>query len=164
MKKPDQRAFEADVDDADFQIGVVKGMWGLAEVSLGPDGMTWPKVLLWVASAARPNLPDRYYLLLDLENYRMVAPTGPFWDVTRRQPLPAEQWPKGKPGSRVAKVFRTDWKKCTALYHPYDRTANHDHTQWKTEQPHLIWDSQHTIVDYLNEVHGLLNCGDYTGV
>lgn len=164
MKKPDQRAFEADVEDADFQIGVVKRLWGLAEATLGGDDTAWPKVLLWVTSAARPNSPDRYYLLLDLENYRTVAPTGSFWDVMRRQALPGERWPKGKPNSRVAKVFRTDWKGCTALYHPYDRAANHDHINWKTEQPHLIWDSAHTIVDYLNEVYGLLNSGDYVGV
>lgn len=163
MKKPDQRAFETDVEDADFQIGVVKGMWGLADTALLPDRLVWPQVVLWVAAAERPNSPDRFYLLLNLENYRSAAPTGAFWNARKKEPLAPDQWPKGKSGSRVAKVFRTDWKNCVALYHPYDRVATSDHRQWLTEQPHLIWDSKHTIVDYLNEIHWLLNSGDYTG-
>jgi len=163
MKKPDQRAFEADIEDADFQIGFDKGMWGLADATQLPESLVWPKAVLWVAVAQRENTPQRFYLVLDLDNYRAVAPTGPFWDMGTKSALPITKWPKGKSGSRVAKVFRTDWKD-NALYHPYDRVAADSHKQWKTEQSHLIWDSQHTIVDYLTEIHGLLNSGDYIGV
>lgn len=163
MKKPDQRAFEADTEDADFQIGVAKGMWGLADATQLPEGLVWPKAVLWVAAAQRENAPQRFYLALDLDNYRAVAPTGSFWGIDTKAALPTAKWPKGKPGSRVAKVFRTDWKE-NALYHPYDRVAADSHAQWKSEQPHLIWDCQHTIVNYLTEIRGLLNSGDYIGV
>lgn len=163
MKKPDQRAFDADIEDADFQIGVTKGMWGLADATQLPESLVWPKAVLWVAAAPCPKAPERFYLVLDLDNYRAAAPTGPFWDMEAKIVLPPVKWPKGKPGSRVAKVFRTDWN-VNALYHPYDRVAATSHDQWKSEQPHLIWDSQHTIVDYLTEIHGLLNSGDYIGV
>ncbi len=166
MKKPDQRAFEADIEDAEFQIGVTKGMWGFADATQLPESLVWPKVVLWVAAVQRQNAPQRYYLVLDLENYRTVAPTGPFWDMETKAALQPVKWPKGKPGSRIAKVFRTDWN-VNALYHPYDRVAadsHNQHNEWKTAQPHLLLDSQDTIVDYLAEIHGLLNSGDYVGV
>ncbi len=164
MKKPDQRAFEADIEDADFQIGVAKGMWGLADATQLPEGLAWPKAVLWVATAQRENAPQRFYLMLDLDSYRAVSPTGSFWDSDTKAALPTTKWPKGKSGSRVAKVFRTDWN-VNAFYHPYDRVAADSHkNEWKTAQPHLVWDCQHTIVDYLTEIHGLLNSGDYIGV
>ena len=72
--------------------------------------------------------------------------------------------PKGRPDSRVAKVFRTDWESGKAFYHPYDRMAAKGHTDWPKDQPSLIWDSDHTIVDYLEEIHSLLNSGDYIGL
>lgn len=72
--------------------------------------------------------------------------------------------PKGKPGSRVAMVFRLDWNNGTAFYHPYDRVAAQGHPDWATTQPHLVWTSDNTIVDFLEEFHSLLNSGDYLGV
>ena len=170
MKRPDQRAFEADVEDADFQIGAAKGMWGLADATQLPESLVWPKAVLWVAPAPRENAPQRFYLLLDLDNYRAVAPTGSFWNMGTKAALPTADWPKGRPGSRVAKVFRTDWNVKAfyhPFYHPYDRVAADSHNsrnEWKTAQPHLIWDSEHTIVDYLTEIHALLNSRDYIGV
>lgn len=164
MNTPDQRAFEADIEGADFQIGASKGMWGLAEANQLPDDLVWPKIVLWVASAEREHAPPRFYLLLDLDNYRAVAPTGAFWDLDAKVALPTTMWPKGKPGSRTAKVFRTDWDNAVALYHPYDRRASGSHPNWKHEQPHLVWNSMHTIADYLTEIHGLLNSRNYIGI
>jgi hypothetical protein len=78
--------------------------------------------------------------------------------------LALEKRPKGRPGSRFAKVFRTDWEGGRAFYHPYDRAAANSHADWPSTQPHLVWNANHTIVDYLAEFHALLNSGDYLGV
>jgi len=164
MDAPDHRLFEADVAEAEFLIGAGKGFWGLAASDLRPADVVWPKRILWLAAAPRPNAPDRFHLLLDLTGYRAASPTGAFWDPATKAALTLERWPKGKGGSRFAKVFRTDWEGGRAFYHPYDRFAAQSHTQWATEQPHLIWSARLTIVDYLAEFHGLLQGSDYVGV
>jgi hypothetical protein len=166
MPPPDQRLFEEDVQSAPYRIGAAKGLWGKAASDALPDGATWPKVFFWMAAAARPNAPDRFYVALDLTGYRSAAPTGGFWDPSKKVPLEITKWPKGKPGSRFAMVFRTSGFNGTgsAFYHPYDRVATQGHTDWPKQQPHLIWTSAHTIVDYLEEFQSLLMTGDYAGV
>jgi len=164
MKKPDELLFEDDLLSAEFRIGVAKGLWGLPENDVLPVQPNWPKKLLWIAAAPRPGAPDRFHVMLDLAGYRSVPPTGTFWDLGAGRMVDASKRPKGKPNSRVAKVFRTDWENGSAFYHPYDRVAAHGHTAWPMDQPHLVWTSSHTIVDYLEEFHGLLNSGDYIGI
>ena len=93
-----------------------------------------------------------------------MPPTGTFWDPEKKQILTFDRRPKGKPASRVVQVFRTDWNNGTAFYHPYDRVAAHGHPNWKTEQPSLVWDGNHSIVDLLAELHLLLNSHDYVGI
>jgi hypothetical protein len=162
MDKPDQRLFESDLVSAEFRAGVLKGLWGLPDVL--PEGVEWPRVILWMAAAPRANSPDRFYVCLDAAGYRSVPPTGTFWDPTTKSILDLAKRPKGRPGSRFAKVFRTDWNNGLAFYHPYDRVAAKDHGDWPKDQPHLVWTSNHTIVDYLEEFQSLLNSGDYLGV
>jgi hypothetical protein len=164
MSGPDQRLFEADIASAEFLSGVAKGRWGTADPSLLPEGLAWPKVVLWNAAAPRPPAPERFYVLVDMSGYRGVAPTGTFWDPATKATMEFAKRPKGKADSRVAKVFRTDWENGIAFYHPYDRHAAQTHDKWSGEQPHLIWTSSHTIVDYLEEFHALLQSGDYVGV
>ena len=164
MDKPDQRLFAADLDSAEFRAGALKGYWGLAGTEVLPEQPGWPVRIIRVQSAAREGAPDRFFLRLDLEGYRTASPTGTFWDLNTGAALVAEKRPKGKKDSRCAKVFRTDWEGGQAFYHPYDRVAATGHPQWITEQPSLIWDSNHTIVDYLEEIHSLLNTGDYLGI
>lgn len=164
MEKPDQRLFEADLSSADFRNGVAKGFWNLAGVDVLPDGLPWPNRVLWMSAAARANGPTLFHVQLDLSGYRSVPPTGTFWDPSTKSVLDFSKRPKGKTGSRFAMVFRTDWESGSAFYHPYDRVAAQGHPKWPTEQPHLVWTSDHTIVDYLEEFHSLLQCGDYLGV
>jgi len=164
MEKPDQRLFEDDLSSAEFRTGVAKGFWDLAGADVLPEGLAWPNRIFWMAAAARVNAPGRYYIQLDLSGYRSVPPTGTFWDPNTKTVLDFPKRPKGKSDSRFAKVFRTDWEKGSAFYHPYDRVAAQGHPKWAAEQPHIIWTSNHTIVDYLEEFHSLLNCGDYLGV
>jgi hypothetical protein len=147
---------------AEYRAGVVRDLWGLPSLEVLPEGLTWPNVILWIAAAARPHAPERFYILLDAAGYRAVPPTGAFWDLSTRSQLDIAKRPKGKPGSRFARVFRTDWNN-SAFYHPYDRVAAQSHPGWVKEQPHLLWTDCHTIVDYLEEFYSLLNSGDYLG-
>jgi hypothetical protein len=164
MNKPDQRLFEADLASADFRAGALKRHWGLPGAEILAEQPEWPLRILWVAAAPRSGAPDRYYLQLDLADYRTVPPTGTFWDPATKALLAHDKRPKGTKDSRFAKVIRTDWEGGGAFYHPYDRVAVKGHDKWLTEQPSLIWDSNHTIVDYLEEIHSLLQCGDYFGL
>jgi hypothetical protein len=164
MLPPDQRLFEADLQSAEFRNGVLKGWWGVAEADTRPANLAWPNTILWIRAAQRPNAPERYYFTLNCAGYRAESPTGTFWDPIEKYILDVKKRPKGKPGSRFAKVFRTDWKSALAFYHPYDRVAVSEHAQWRQQQPNLIWDSNHTITDYLEEFRALLQSGDYIGV
>jgi len=166
MFPPDQRLFELDLQSADYRNGVAKGLWGEAEFNARPDDAAWPNVYLWMTAAPRTGAPDRFYVALDLAGYRKVPPTGPFWDPVKKQTLELGRWPKGKPSSRFALVFRTDGFTFAgrAFYHPYDRSPLSDHPGWPSEQPHLVWTNAHTIVNYLEEFQSLLTSGDYVGV
>ena len=163
---PDQCLLEEDLRSAGFRMRVVSGHWDQAEPEALPADAAWPKRFFWIAAARREGAPGRYYLALDLKDYRSVAPTGPFWDPAKKATLELAKWPRGKAGSRVAAVFKTSGFKGAgnALYHPYDRVGAHNHGRWPEQMPHRIWTDKHTIVDYLAEIHGLLNRGDYIGV
>ena len=163
MEPPDRRAFQTDVESVGFRNGVVKGRWGFPDHGIPATPPTWPYVILWIAAAERQNSPDRFYLRLNLEGYRTEAPTGTFYDPATGSPLDLTMRPKGRPGSRVEKVFRTDWKSGNAFYHPYDRVALPGHENWETENPNVVWTAEHTIVDYLLEFRKLLNSKDYLG-
>jgi hypothetical protein len=164
MDKPDQLVFAEDLASVEFRSGAAKGIWGVAPQEMVPADMTWPKQILWIASAQRKDAPDRLYIILDAAGYRADPPTGSFWNPVTRALLDHSKRPKGRVDSRFARVFRTDWNNGTAFYHPYDRVAAQSHPQWAKERPHLAWSSAHTIVDYLDEFHTLLNGGDYLGV
>ena len=157
MNSPSVRVFEADLQSVGFRSGVLKGYWNVV-------AQNWPQVIFWIDAAAREGAPDGYYIALDLDGYRATAPTGTFWDPTTKTMLDTASRPKGAEGSRFATVFRTDWEDGRAFYHPYDRVAAHGHANWQTEQPHLVWTSGRTIVDFLEEFHALLNSGDYIGI
>jgi len=164
MDKPDQRLFDADIASADFRAGALKGYWGLAGTDVLAEQPGWPARILWIAAAPREKAPDRYYVQLDLSGYRTDAPTGTFWNSNTKATLEFGLRPKGRPGSRIAMVFRTDWENGGAFYHPYDRVAAKGHPDWPRDQPGLLWDSNHAIVHYLEEIHSLLNSGDYLGL
>jgi hypothetical protein len=164
MEQPDKRLFEADLASADFRNGVINGWWGVPGKDVVPADLEWPRAALWIAAAPRTTGPDRFYVMLDVAGYRAAAPTGTFWDPTTRAILETAKRPRGRADSRFARVFRTDWEGGRAFYHPYDRLAAGNHSDWPSTQPHLVWSASKTIVDYLVEFHGLLNSGDYFGV
>jgi hypothetical protein len=166
MSSPDQRLFEADLQSAEFRMGVLDRRWGEAELEAMPAGAAWPKRFFWIAAAKRDGAPERFYLALDLSGYRSVAPTGPFWDPVKKATLELAKWPKGRPNSGVASVFKTSafTGAGNALYHPYDRVGSHNHGQWPAQMPQRVWTDKHTIADYLSEMYSLLNSGDYIGI
>lgn len=164
MQPPDQRQFDADIRSAEFRNGVLRGYWDIAGAEARPENLAWPNVILWIGAAPRSGAPDRFYVALDCEGYRAAPPTGTFWDPAERVTLAFAKRPRGKANSRFSKVFRTDWEKGRAFYHPYDRLAAQSHPEWPRAQPHLLWSSNRTIVDYLEEFHALLRSEDYLGV
>jgi len=162
---PDQKLFNMDLEDAGFRTGVLAGRWGLAEGDALPVGMAWPRACFWLQAAERPGSPERYYIMIDVSGYRAVSPTGSFWGPVGKTMLPKGCFPKGRPGSRFAQVYRTDWDPglCKAFYHPYDRFTLSTHGDWTTTLPHLVWTVRHTITDYLDEFQTLLMGDDYVG-
>jgi hypothetical protein len=164
MDSPSQRLFEDDVQSVPFRSGVFKGLWGMDDLEYLPVQRSCPVRTFWLSAVPHPNSPSRFYIQLDLTGYRSAAPTGTFWDPATKAILEFSKRPKGRPDSRVARVFRTDWNAGTAFYHPYDRVVATGHPDWLTQDPHRVWNSNLTIVDYLTEFHSLLNNGDYIGV
>ena len=164
MESPDERLFHVDVASAEFRIGVVSGRWGFPNDRISVARPPWPCVILWLAAANRKNSPDRFHLRLNLAGYRAAAPTGTFCDPATGSPLKPAMRPKGRPGSRFERVFRTDWQDGDAFYHPYDRVAVPGHENWATDNPHIVWTAECSIVDYLLEFRKLLNSKDYLGV
>lgn len=159
MECPDEALFRFDLTSAAYRAGVVKGLWGYQ------DGSDWPFAVFWMAATQRDRSPDRYFVRLDLTGYRTKPPTGRLWDPQTRSGLDFSRYPQGAPNSRFARVFRTDWGEShRAFYHPYDRVAADSHSEWRQQLPHLIWTSDHTIVDFLEEFQSLLTSGEYVGV
>lgn len=166
METPDQRLFDEDIASVEFRLGAEQRRWGWPAPELLSE-FEWPRRLLWIAAALRTGAPDHFYIAMDASAYRGVPPTGNFWDPAAKSPLDIKRRPKGRSGSRVAKVFRTDWNNA-AFYHPYDRVAADSHKkEWAVgakDDPRRRWTTDHTIVDYLEEFHSLLNCRDYIGI
>ncbi len=66
-------------------------------------------------------------------------------------------WPKG-PGN-ISAVFNPNWNGGIALYAPCDRAAMAGHDAWKVKFPGWWWQSDFTIVKYLEFVHKCVNPG-----
>lgn len=149
MTAPDERALQSDLAKPKFRLGEAEGRWRLVTVA-------WPFVLIGVTAKGG----REYVLRFNCAGYPQAPPTGGPWDIERNTILAFDRWPRGK-GGRVTSVFRTDWKNGSALYLPCDRESIAGHDNWRTEMPSKIWRPSDGIVQYLELVHELLNCGDY---
>ena len=157
-----QRLLEADLRCAEFLIGISKGHWLLVrEVSESE----WPYVYTWIYAAPRQNSPERLMVRWDVDEYNSQSPTGAFWDEAVNNFLAPEKWPKGRPGSVVASVFKVAaWAAPgKGFYHPYDRLARHGHHEWPSQNPQYVWTEKNTLTDFFSLVHRWLNCEDYLG-
>jgi len=157
-----QRLLEADLHQTEFQIGVAKCQWSLVRPVTEAE---WPHVYTWISATPRMASPGRLMVRWDLDGYNAASPTGAFWDFDRHDFRPIKDWPKGKPGSVVAAVFKTEgWAAPgRGFYHPYDRQARAGHNQWPDQNPRHIWMTKNTLTDFLSLVHRWLNCEDYLG-
>lgn len=151
---PDEKVFRAHLEMGPFLSGVARGRWRLLSLQ-------WPCAVVAVSAAARPNGPAEYALRFDLTNYPKDPPTARPWDPERNAPLEDARRPDGR--SRVPKAFRTDWMSGSALYLPCDRVAINGHQGWRQQHPHMIWNPNGDITQYLRIVHELLTSSDYTG-
>ena len=152
MTPPDERAFVADVGKAAFRLAQAEGRWRLLRIY-------WPFVQIAVTAK-----DDREYILrFNCGGYPEEPPTSGPWDPTSDAILAFDKWPRGN-GGRVTAVFRTGWKNGSALYLPCDRESIAGHDNWRTETPSKLWRPADGIVQYLELVHELLNCRDYSPV
>lgn len=161
-KSAAQRLLESDLEQAAFLLGVAAGRWSLArEVS----DAAWPHVYTRVSAAPRSNSPDSMIVRWDVEGYNSQSPTGAFWDEATGGFLDPAKWPKGRPNSPVAGVFKVEgWAAPgRGFYHPYDRQARQGHNDWPTNNPQYVWSDQNTLTDFIHLVHRWLNCEDYLG-
>lgn len=157
-----QRLLEADLQQAAFVMGVAAGKWSLSEPVTEE---AWPFVYTNVQAAARANSPAQWLVRWDLAGYTDQSPTGAFWDKGANSFVAPDKWPKGRPGSVVASVFKVDgWAAPgRGFYHPYDRQARHGHNDWPRDNPQFVWTSKDTLTDFLRLVHRWLNCDAYLG-
>jgi hypothetical protein len=146
---PDERAFRADAAKPAFRLAEADGRFRVIAIA-------WPIVLAAVTARDRAE----FCLRFDCAGYPAAAPTAQLWDLKRNAPLAHASWP-GSKGGRVKAVFRPDWKNGTALYLPCDRVSREGHENWRVETPTMIWNPARGIIQYLEIVHELLNCGDY---
>ncbi|MCC7302470.1 MAG: hypothetical protein IT233_07505 [Bacteroidia bacterium] len=154
--RPDLQLFNTHVEEAEFQIGVDNGMWGIVDDN--PQRPTWPYVIIWVQASPKPNAPNMYYFRFELSGYSASAPTACPWDIDGNQRLPDNLWPKGN--KFVSSVFRPSWNP-NALYAPCDRLAMGGHGDWQARHPELWWQPTFKIDKYLHFLHRLLNSADY---
>ena len=150
MTSPDERAFWADVNKPAFRLGQADERWRLLDV-------TWPFALIGIM--AKDGL--QYALRFDCSGYPQSPPTAGPWDPESNEQLAFDKWPKNK-GGRLGHVFRPKWKNGTALYLPCDRLSIEGHDNWQSEMPSKIWRPDEGILQYLELVHELLHCRDYT--
>jgi len=146
---PDERAFRASVERPDFHLGEVEQRWKLVSIS-------WPHAIIAVIAADGREIALRFHLA----GYPTTLPTAQPWDAERGEPLAHALWPKSK-GGRLGSVFNHGWKKGAALYLPCDREAIEGHDVWRKRMPSKIWRPADGIIQYLEQVHELLNSRDY---
>jgi hypothetical protein len=153
---PDERAVREHLSGGRFLAGVAAGRWRLVSV-------TWPRVLVAVTAAPRPNSPAEFVLRLETAGYPHTAPTGGLWDVHTDGSLAADRRPKGE---RAAQMFRSDgWLGgATAMYAPWDRLGLQAHGEWAQTYPRLAWNATRDLSFILANVWEVLNADDYLGV
>lgn len=147
------RLLRDDLELAPFTAGVDRGWWRV-------HSLTFPFIVIEIATAPRPGAPDWLALRFNVSAYPQ-APSAQPWDVASDGPLPAPRWPGGT--TRIHQIFNPGWR-VDALYFPMDRLALEGHDAWLTSYPCHVWDPGKDLSQYLRFVHDLLNDKGYTGV
>lgn len=147
---PDERALRADVARPAFRAGIADERWRLLDIK-------WPYA--FIAIMAKDG--REYVLRFNCAGFPTTPPTAGPWDMEQNAVLAQDLWPRSR-GGRLGAVFNPGWKGGTALYLPCDREAIPGHDGWHTQMPSKIWRPSAGIVHYMELVHELLNCSDYT--
>ena len=155
VERPDHRALREHLSAGAFLLASHLGRWRVIKLE-------WPYLTVEVEASPRTGAPSHYGLRLLCQGYPQQAVTGRLWDLESDAPLPAARWPKGR--SRVAAVFRPDWKDGACLYLPCDRVSMEGHANWPSEYPAQLWRPERGIIGYLEAVHELLQSNDYEGI
>ncbi len=154
-QSPDERALRADLEGAEFLLGVRDERWHIAAP------VEWPYAHIAVSAAQREKAPKEYVFRFNCAGYPRGV-TASLWDLARKA-LPAiSAWPAGR--NRVPSVFRPDWKSGSALYVPCDSVSIQGHDAWHTKHPSQCWSEKIGIVRYLEVLSELLNSSDYSGL
>lgn len=159
MNSTAQRLLVADLEGAAFRAGELRGDWKLVG---SVSELPWPYVFTQVPAAPRARSPDQWLVRWDATGYGSQPITGGFWDAESGGYLAKEKWPKGRPGSVVATVFRIQgWAAPgEGFYHPWDHRALSGHP-WTDAR--FAWNKKVTIAGYVAQFHRWLNCEDYLG-
>jgi hypothetical protein len=148
---PDECSLKSHLIEAPFLSGVDAGKWGLCgEI----EAIVWPTAIFWVQSEHRFMPAGRIFLKFNLQQYPQNAPTACPWDNEKNTRLDSSLWPKIS--GNMSGVFNPNWNPC-ALYAPCDRIAMQGHHPWREKFPLWWWQSNFTIVRYLEFVHQCLN-------
>ena len=151
---PDCLSFERDLAAIEFRCGQAENRWRHITT-------TWPHSVIAVSAAPRPNSPTEYGFRFECNGYPKVPITCQPWNLSTDAPLALNKWPTGR--VIVPSVFRPGWKAGQCLYIPCDRISIQGHVNWPNEHPHRLWNPARGIICYLEQIHELLNQGDYTG-
>lgn len=154
-----QRLLVEDLAGAAFRAGESRGDWRLVGVA---SELPWPYVFTHILAAQREDSPVEWLVRWEVNGYGSGPITGGFWDSSTGTYLAKDKWPRGKPGSVVASVFKTEgWAAPgEGFYHPWDRRALQGHP-WA--DPRFAWSSKVTIAEYVAQFHRWLTCEDYLG-
>jgi hypothetical protein len=140
---PAEVALRSDLASPDLLAAADDGRFGVVS-------WQFPVVMAWIGLGNQ-----RVGLRLDCVAYPTQAPAGQLWDLQTNGALPLERWPRG---GRAEQVFRPDWSPSNggAPYLACDRVAIRGHPDWGRTLGSKAWDSQKTIVDYLEQVTSAL--------
>jgi len=148
---PDQAIWERDIGAASFLEGVARNRWSIVSLD-------WPFALFGIT--ARDG--RIFYLRLNFAGYPTAPPTGGLWDPETETVPALNQWPTGD--AVFVSVFNRGWQNGLALYMPLDRVSLNGHHDWPAQYPHLMWQPDRGLVQYIGEVHRLLNARGYHGI
>lgn len=144
-----------DLAAAEYRCGEIEGRWRHL-------GGTYPFVLFAVSAAPRAGAPAEFVFRFDVAGYRQMPATAQPWDHTSNAPLHCARWPGGR--AIIPSIFRPEWQEGRCLYLPCDRLSIVGHDAWAHQHRDRLWNPKRGIICYLEQLHDLLNQGDYTGL
>lgn len=142
-------ALRHDLASLSFKVGERRNKWKLC-------GLKFPFALFSVTAAHRPESPEAFLLRVDCTGYPASAPTSQLWHGALDAALPEEQRPHDAQGVLLA--FK-QWQPC--LYHPVDRIALEQHSDWQNQHSDKIWTPAKNIIFLLETVYDLLHSTEY---